>query len=750
MLNLIAKETGLNPKYISNVIQLFEEGSTVPFISRYRKEMTGGMDEVQIAQVQNLKTKHDMLVRRKEIVIKAIEEAGAFTPELRKKIDETYDLVTLDDIYLPYKPKRKTRATDARDKGLEPLAKIIFAQQERDIENRAGEFINDKVKDADEALKGARDIIAEWINENETVRTSIRNIFNREAILRSAVVRTKEEDGIKYKDYYKWEEPLQRAPSHRVLAIFRGEDESFLRFYIEIDEEKAHEAISRVLVKGKSGCSAQMEEAIQESYKRLIQPSMETEFRNAAKEKADIEAIRVFAENMRQLLLSAPLGQKRILAIDPGFKSGCKVVCLDAQGNLLHTENIYPHPPQNETTMAMKKISTMVESYDIEAIAIGNGTAGRETEQFIGKIKFNTEVKVFVVSEAGASIYSASSVAREEFPEYDVTVRGSVSIGRRLMDPLAELVKIEPKSIGVGQYQHDVDQSLLKKELDRVVESCVNKVGVELNTASKHLLAYVSGLGESIAEKIVQYRKENGAFKTRAELLKVPRLGEKAYEQAAGFLRIADSLNPLDNSAVHPEAYGVVEKMAKSIGSTVKELVRNDELIKKIDKKQFVDTKFGAITIDDIINELSKPSRDPRKMAKVFEFDSNVRKMEDLHEGMILPGIVTNITNFGAFVDIGVKQDGLVHISHLDNKFVSDPYQAVSLHQHVKVKVMEVDIARKRIGLSIKEAMMQENTNANTPKGKERITTTIKVTEGNTVEDLASKFGNLGKIKGKK
>lgn len=749
MLDLIAKETGLNARYVANVITLLEEGATIPFISRYRKEMTGEMDEVQIAQIQMTKTKHDMISRRKEIMLKTIEELGVLTPELKSKIESTYDLVALDDIYLPYKPKRKTRATDARDKGLEPLAKLIFAQQERSPETKAEEFVTDKVKDAEEALKGARDIIAEWINENEQVRTRIRNIFTREAILRSAVVRTKEEDGIKYKDYYKWEEPLSKAPSHRVLALFRGEDESFLRVYIEIDEEKAHETISHLLVKGKNCCSAQMENAIEESYKRLIQPSMETEFRAAAKEKADIEAIRVFAENMRQLLLSAPLGQKRILAIDPGFKSGCKVVCLDAQGNLVHTENIYPHPPQNEQAMAMKKISTMVESYDIEAIAIGNGTAGRETEQFISRIKFNHEVKVFVVSEAGASIYSASSVAREEFPEYDVTVRGSVSIGRRLMDPLAELVKIEPKSIGVGQYQHDVDQTLLKQELDRVVESCVNKVGVELNTASKHLLAYVSGLGESIADKIVQYRKEHGAFKTRAELLKVPRLGEKAYEQAAGFLRIADSLNPLDNSAVHPEAYGVVEKMAKSIGSTVKELVRNDELIKKIDAKQFTDSKFGAITIGDIIKELSKPSRDPRKLAKVFEFDSNVRTMEDLKEGMVLPGIVTNITNFGAFVDIGVKQDGLVHISHLANKFISDPYEAVSLHQHVKVKVMEVDIARKRIGLSIKEADQSDERPTNLVNSdKKRVTTTIKVTEGNSLADLAAKFGaKVGKLK---
>lgn len=749
IIDLIAKETGLNPKYITNTIQLLEEGATIPFIARYRKEMTGEMDEVQIAQVQMAKTKHEIIARRKETMYEVIEAAGALTPELKHKIENTYDLVTLDDIYLPFKPKKKTRASEAREKGLEPLAKIMLLQQERDMETRAEEFVNEKVKDVTEALKGARDIVAEWINENEQVRTRIRSLFAREAILRSAVVRTKEEDGIKYKDYYKWEEPLQKAPSHRVLAILRGEDEGFLRTYIEIDEDKAHDAIASIMIKGKNSAASQVQEAIEESYKRLIQPSMETEFRNAAKEKADIEAIKVFAANLRQLLLGAPLGQKRILAIDPGFRTGCKVVCLDAQGNLLHNETIYPHPPQNEQAQALRKINHLVETYDIDAIAIGNGTAGRETEQFITRIKFSHDVKVFVVSEAGASIYSASAVAREEFPDYDVTVRGAVSIGRRLMDPLAELVKIEPKSIGVGQYQHDVDQGMLKQELDRVVESCVNAVGVELNTASKHLLAYVSGLGESLAEKIVQYRKENGPFRTREALKKVPRLGEKAFEQCAGFLRIADSPNPLDNSAVHPEAYGVVENMAKSLGVSVKDIVRNEEMIKKIDKKKFIDTKFGAATIEDIIKELSKPSRDPRQVAKVFEFDQNVRTMEDLHEGMILPGIVTNITNFGAFVDIGVKQDGLVHISHLANKFVSDPYQVVSLHQHVTVKVMEVDIPRKRIGLSIKEAEgSNTGSNSGSAKGKERVTTTVKVEEGNTLADLAAKFGaKVGKLK---
>lgn len=746
MLDLIAKESGLNPTFISNTLNLFDEGATIPFIARYRKEMTGGMDEVQIAQVQMLKAKHEIIAKRKITVLEAVEAAGALTPELRHKIESTYDLVTLDDIYLPYKPKKKTRASEAREKGLEPLAKIMMLQQERNIDDRAGEFVNEKVKDAAEALKGARDIVAEWINEDEQVRTRIRGLFAKEAIIRSAVVRTKEEDGVKYKDYYKWEEPLQRAPSHRVLAILRGEDEGFLRTYIEIDEDKAHDAISRHIIKGKNSAADQVAEAIEESYRRLIQPSMETEFRNAAKEKADIEAIKVFAANLRQLLLGAPLGQKKILALDPGFRTGCKLVCLDAQGNLLHNETIYPHPPQNEQAQAMRKINHLVEVYDIDAIAIGNGTAGRETEQFISRMKFGHDVKVFVVSEAGASIYSASSVAREEFPDYDVTVRGAVSIGRRLMDPLAELVKIDPKSIGVGQYQHDVDQGMLKGELDRVVESCVNAVGVELNTASKHLLAYVSGLGESLAEKIVQYRKENGPFKTRESLKKVPRLGEKAFEQCAGFLRIADSLNPLDNSAVHPEAYGVVENMAKSLGIGVKEMVRNEEMIKKIDKKKFIDTQFGAATIDDIVKELSKPSRDPRQMAKVFEFDKDVRSIEDLREGMILPGIVTNITNFGAFVDVGVKQDGLVHISHLANKFVSDPNQAVTLHQHVKVKVMEVDIPRKRIGLSIKEALGESGNNNASRTSAEPKTAPKNIS---SADDLAGLFGNfkVGKLK---
>lgn len=744
MLELIAKETGLALKYITNTIKLLDEGATIPFIARYRKEMTGEMDETQIAQVQLLKAKHEIVARRKELVLKAVEEAGALTPELKNKIESTYDLVTLDDIYLPYKPKKKTRASEAREKGLEPLAKIILQQQERNIEDKAREFVNDKVKDVEEALKGARDIVAEWINENETVRDRIRNLFSREAILRSAVVRNKEEEGVKYKDYYKWEEPLKTAPSHRVLALLRGEEENFLRTYIEIDTDKAHDTINRILVKGNTSSAKQLEEAIEESYRRLIQPSMETEFRNAAKEKADDEAIKVFASNLRQLLLSAPLGQKRILAIDPGFRTGCKVVCLDAQGNLLHNETIYPHPPQQEQAIAMRKITNLVETYDIEAIAIGNGTAGRETEEFISRIKFRHEVKVFVVSEAGASIYSASSVAREEFPEYDVTVRGSISIGRRLMDPLAELVKIDPKSIGVGQYQHDVDQSKLKQELDRIVESCVNAVGVELNTASKHLLAYVSGVGESLAEKIVQYRKENGPFRSREDLKRIPRLGEKVFEQCAGFLRINNGINPLDNSAVHPEAYGVVENMAKSLQVKVNELLRNDDLIKKIEKTKFIDTKFGAATIEDIIKELSKPSRDPRKMAKVFEFDKNVHAITDLREGMILPGIVTNITNFGAFVDVGVKQDGLVHISHLANRFISNPNDAVSLHQHVMVKVMEVDVARKRIGLSIKEAS-QENSSSNKPANK---TTVVTKEEGNSLADLAAKFGaKVGKLK---
>ncbi len=747
MISLIAKETGLLPKNISNVLKLLEESATIPFIARYRKEMTGEMDEVQIAQVQMSHTKYEIIARRKELVLKAVNEAGALTSELKNKIESTFDIATLEDIYLPYKPKKRTRAGDAKEKGLEPLSKIILLQQEKNILTKAEEFVNEKVKDVDDALKGARDIIAEIINENETVRTSIRNLFLREAMLRSAVVRTKEEDGIKYKDYYKWQEVLKTAASHRVLALLRGEEEGFLRIYIEIDEGKAHDTISKIIVKSNNACSRQIEEAIEESYRRLLQPGMETEFRNSAKEKADAEAIKVFAANLRQLLLAAPLGRKKILAIDPGFRTGCKIVCLDAQGNLVHNETIYPHPPQNEQSISMKKITNLVDTYEIEAIAIGNGTAGRETEQFISRIKFNRDVKVFVVNEAGASIYSASSVAREEFPEYDVTVRGSISIGRRLMDPLAELVKIDPKSIGVGQYQHDVNQQQLKQELDRVVESCVNAVGVELNTASKHLLAYVSGVGESLAEKIVEHRKLNGAFRTRNDLKKVARLGEKVFEQCAGFLRIANSLNPLDNSAVHPEAYSLVEKMADELGVKVKDLINNDVLIGKIDAKKFIDTTFGAATIEDILKELKKPSRDPRQQAKIFEFDSNVRKIEDLHEGMVLPGIVTNITNFGAFVDVGVKQDGLVHISHLADKFVSDPYEVISLHQHVRVKVMEVDVMRKRIGLSIKEATAEDKTQKS-KDDKPRITTNVKVGEGNTLADLAAKFGaKVGKLK---
>lgn len=704
MIQRIATETGFDATSVRNTLSLFEQGATIPFISRYRKEMTGGLDEVQIAQIQMLKTKHEIIARRKETMFEHIGAAGALTPELKKRIEDLYDLAVLDDIYLPYKPKRKTRATDAKEKGLEPLAKILMLQQDRDIETSAEKFVNDKVKDIDDALKGARDIVAEWISENEQVRDRIRSIFAREAVVRSVLVRGREDEGAKFKDYFKWDENLKRVPSHRLLAMLRGEEEGILRTYIEIDEEKALDTIDRVILKGNSSCTGHMEDAIEDSYKRLIQPSMETEFRNAAKEKADIDAIKVFAANLRQLLLQAPLGAKRIIALDPGFRTGCKLVCLDEQGNLLHNETIYPHPPQNEQAQSMRKILSLVNAYKIDAIAIGNGTAGRETEEFVSRIKFDKDVKVFVVNEAGASIYSASAIAREEFPDFDVTVRGSVSIGRRLIDPLAELVKIDPKSIGVGQYQHDVNQQLLKTELDRVVESCVNSVGVELNTASKHLLAYVSGLGEALAQNIVDYRKSNGRFKTREDLKKVPRLGERAFEQCAGFLRINDSINPLDNSAVHPETYHLVKKMAGDLGVEIKDMVRNEALVAKLDPKKYIDTKFGAQTIEDIINELKKPGRDPRKMAKVFEFDRTVHKMEDLNQGMVLPGIVTNITNFGAFVDVGVKQDGLVHISHLANKFVSDPHEVVTLHQHVKVKVLEVDISRKRISLSIKEA----------------------------------------------
>jgi uncharacterized protein len=688
---------------VKNTIQLFDEGATMPFISRYRKEATGSLDEVQIAAIKEQLTKLLEIDSRRETILKAIDEQGKLTEDLKRRIEEAQTLTELEDIYLPYKQKKKTRAVKAKEKGLEPLAKIIMKQQELNIIGKAETFINDDVATADDALQGARDIIAEWVNENERARNSIRNLFKHEAIIQSKAIKGKELEGIKFKDYFEWEEPLKKCPSHRLLAMRRGENEGFLKIVISPDKEKAIEILENQFVTGVYDVSEQVREAVNDSYKRLLSSSIETEYKNSSKEKADEEAIKVFADNLRQLLLAPPLGQKNVLAIDPGYRTGCKIVCIDAQGNLIHNENIYPHQPQNEKGMAMKKIDSMVETFKIDAIAIGNGTASRETEALVKRIRFTKDVKVYVVSEDGASIYSASSVAREEFPEYDVTVRGAVSIGRRLMDPLAELVKIDPKSIGVGQYQHDVDQNKLKGKLDQVVESSVNNVGVNLNTSSKHLLTYISGLGPQLAKNIVDYRKENGAFKSRKELKEVKRMGDKAFQQAAGFLRIDKAENPLDNSAVHPESYHIVEKMASDLHCEVIDLIKSEDLRKNIILENYVTKEVGLPTLNDILKELAKPGRDPRQGIKVFEFAEGINKVEDLIVGMELPGIVTNITNFGAFVDVGVKQDGLVHISQLANRFVSDPNEIVKLHQHVKVKVMEVDIARKRIQLSMKE-----------------------------------------------
>lgn len=700
---IVARELQLQQNHVNNAIDLIKEGATVPFISRYRKERTGSMDEVNVASVKERYEKLLEIVKRKETIIKSMEDQEVLTSELRKRIGDSFNATELEDIYLPYKPKRKTRAVKAKEKGLEPLAKMLMKQYERDVEGKASQFINDEVANVDEALLGARDIIAEWINENSVGRDIVRSVFEKGAIITSTLVKGKEEEGIKYKDYYDFSESLKKCPSHRLLAIRRAEKEGILKVTVSPEEEEIQHRLGRYFVKGNAEASEQVNLALKDASKRLLKPSIETEFANVSKEKADTEAIKVFTNNLRQLLLSSPLGQKRVLAIDPGFRSGCKVVCLDAQGSLVHNENIYPHAPQKEFKQAAKKISSLVDAYKIEAIAIGNGTASRETESFIRNLKYSKDVQVFVVSEDGASVYSASKVARDEFPEYDVTVRGAVSIGRRLIDPLAELVKIDPKSIGVGQYQHDVDQASLKSSLDQVVESCVNKVGVDINTSSMHLLTYVSGLGPQLAKNIVEFRKENGAFSSRGELKKVSRLGAKAYEQAAGFLRITDAKNPLDNSAVHPESYSIVEKMAKNQGCTVHDLISNPEVRKGIKLNDYITDKVGLPTLKDIINELEKPGRDPRHIIKVFEFDKTIYSIQDLKVGMELPGIVTNITNFGAFVDVGVKQDGLVHISQLANKFISDPNEIVSLHQHVKVKVTELDLVRKRIQLSMKE-----------------------------------------------
>jgi len=704
-IKLIASELNISEKQVENTITLFSEGATVPFISRYRKEMTGALDEVQISNIKQLQEKYIELEKRRTSILTAIEKQGKLTNELKKQIEATYDLTELEDLYLPYKQKKKTRAIKAKEKGLEPLAKIIFKQNIQNVEDEALKYLNDDVETVKDALQGARDIIAEEINENKQVRDAVRREFNYTATVYASVIKTKKDEAIKFKDYFDFNESLKKIPSHRFLAIFRGVNEGLLRVKIHPDEEKVLDKLDKILLKGTGEASAQVQDAIDDAYKRLLLPSIENEFTKTAKEKADKEAINVFAENLRQLLLSAPLGEKRILALDPGFRSGCKLVCLDENGNLLHNETIYPHPPQKETFDSAKKIASLTNAYKIEAIAIGNGTASRETEQFVKQmVRFDRDVDVFVVSEDGASIYSASKVAREEFPDYDVTVRGAVSIGRRLADPLAELVKIDAKSIGVGQYQHDVDQKDLQKSLDTVVESCVNAVGIDINTASKQLLTYVSGLGEVLAQNIIDYRKENGAFKSRTEIKKVKRLGDKAFEQSAGFLRIRNAKNPLDNSAVHPEAYGIVKKMAKDNNVSLDEFIKNSEIRKKVNLKDYISENIGIPTLTDIMKELEKPGRDPRQKAKNFEFSKDVFTIDDLHEGMILPGIITNITNFGAFVDVGVKQDGLVHISHLKNAYVKNPADVVKLHEHVQVKVLSIDKVRKRLALSMKEA----------------------------------------------
>lgn len=699
---LIARFLQIPEGQVERTIGLLNEGATIPFISRYRKEVTGGLDEVQIGAIKDQLDKLTELSKRKETILATIEEQEKLTPELRKRIEESWDSTEIEDLYLPYKPKRVTKAEIARRKGLEPLAKIVMMQNENNLSARIKSFIKGEVKNAEEALQGARDIIAEWINENESARNTVRNSFAHTAMITSKVIKGKEEEGAKYRDYFDFSESLNRASSHRLLALRRGEAEGILRVSISPDAESCLDRLNRRFVKGRGEVSEQVATAVDDSFKRLLKPSIETEFSNQSKAKADEEAIRVFAENLRQLLLAPPLGQKRVLGVDPGYRTGCKLVCLDAQGNLLHNEAIFPHPPQNEKGKAAAKVAQLVATYAIDAIAIGNGTASRETEQFITNIRYDRKVQVFVVSENGASLYSASKIAREEFPEYDVTVRGAVSIGRRLMDPLAELVKIDPKSIGVGQYQHDVEQNALKKSLDQTVESCVNLVGVNVNTASKHLLTYISGLGPTLAQNIVNYRAEHGPFTSRKELMKVPRMGEKAFEQSAGFLRIPDGKNPLDNSAVHPESYPIVERMAKDLKCSVADLITDKALKKKLKLTDYLTDKVGMPTLLDIMEELDKPGRDPRQTIQVFAFDPTVKTIEDLKEGQVLPGIVTNITNFGCFVDVGIKENGLVHISELADRFVSDPTQVVSIHQHVKVKVLSVDLSRKRVQLSMK------------------------------------------------
>ena len=699
---MISAVLGISEKQISQTLGLLENGATIPFISRYRKEVTGGLDEVQIESIKTHYEKLSETAKRKETILSTIQEQGKLTAELQKRIEETWENTLLEDIYLPYKPKRKTRAEAARQKGLEPLATLLMLQREPHPEERAAGYVKGDVKNVEDALKGARDIIAEHVSEDERARNSVRSSFVRQGTLTAKVVKGKEEEAAKYRDYFDYSESLRRCSSHRLLAIRRAEAEGLLKISISPNDEECAERLERQFVRSNNACGQQVAEAVQDAYKRLLKPSIETEFATQSKERADEEAIKVFAENLRQLLLASPLGQKRVMGIDPGFRTGCKVVCLDAQGNLLHNENIYPHPPVSKQKEAFAKLQMMMESYKIDAVAIGNGTASRETEEFLKHQRFNRDVQIFIVSEQGASIYSASKIARDEFPDYDVTVRGAVSIGRRLMDPLAELVKIDPKSIGVGQYQHDVDQTKLKKSLDQTVENCVNLVGVNLNTASSHLLTYISGLGPQLAQNIVNYRAENGAFTSRKELMKVPRMGAKAFEQCAGFLRIPQAKNPLDNTAVHPESYCIVEQMAKDLDCSVAELIASRELRLKINPERYLSPTVGMPTLKDILQELDKPGRDPRGPIKIFEFDKNVRTINDLREGMELPGIVGNITNFGAFVDIGIKENGLVHLSQLADRFISDPNEVVSIHQHIRVKVLCIDMDRKRIQLTMK------------------------------------------------
>jgi uncharacterized protein len=702
-LQFISKFVATATINIQNTVQLLQEDCTIPFISRYRKDKTGNLDEVYIEQIAKFQKEYETIVKRKEAILKSIQEQNALTPDLDKKIQQSFDLQELEDFYLPYKKKKRTKADVARENGLEPLAKIIMAQSKDDVDFLATQYLNENVINEESALQGARDIVAEWINENIYVRKQLRRLFERKSTITTKVVKSKkEEEGAqKFNQYFDWAEPLTKAPSHRLLAIMRAENEGFIKFKVDVELDDAYDIIDELIIKGDNNTTPHIQLAVEDSYKRLLNPAISNETLQEAKAKADANSIQVFANNLGQLLLAPPLGEKRILAIDPGFRSGCKVVCLDEKGDLLYNETIYPHAPQNETAMAMKKIKSMVNAYQIDAISIGNGTASRETEFFIKKIAFDRPLQVFIVSEAGASVYSASKIARDEFPNYDVTVRGSVSIGRRLSDPLAELVKIDPKAIGVGQYQHDVDQNKLKEELDNTVIRCVNSVGININTASKHLLGYVSGIGEKLAENIVTYRSENGPFTDRKQLKKVPRLGDKAYQQGVAFIRISNAKNPLDNSAVHPEAYGIVEKMAKDLKITVNDLIANKEKTALIKPENYITPDIGVLTLKDIIKELEKPGLDPRKAATIFEFDPNVKSIKDVRTGMILPGIVNNITNFGCFVDIGVKESGLVHISQLKAGFVSDVNEVVKLHQHVQVKVTEVDEDRKRIQLTM-------------------------------------------------